>query len=304
MRKLIPALTAILLLGTRLSAQDWTVPDDRKGRLSTFAFDDETRKTGQKLYTANCKSCHGIPGEDNWLRLVPPPGDPASEKFQKNSDGEMFYKVVTGRGQMPSFRTVLSANEIWALISYLRSYNQGYVQQVMQLITSSAYPDAEIRIALAWNSADSTVDISATAVSEKSSVAVTDAEMQLMVQRRFGHLAVDEPRNTDSRGFVRFRMPAGLPGDTAGNVLVMARFTDEETFGSAGKDTILRAGMPSFNESLVAPRAMWNTARKAPVWIILTYLGGVLIAWGFIMLVLLKLRDIFIIGENSTLNNK
>jgi hypothetical protein len=128
--------------------------------------------------------------------------------------------------------------------------------------------------------------------------------MQLMVQRRFGHLALDEPRNTDSRGFVRFRLPADLPGDTAGNVLLMARFTDEETFGSAGKDTVIRAGMPVNAASLVAPRAMWNTARKAPVWIILTYLGGVFVAWGFIMLVLLKLRDIYIIGENSSVNKQ
>jgi hypothetical protein len=49
--------------------------------------------------------------------------------------------------------------------------------------------------------------------------------------------------------------------------------------------------------SLVAERAMWNSVRKAPVWIILTYGLGLLTAWGFVFYVLMKLRDILIIGE-------
>jgi hypothetical protein len=48
--------------------------------------------------------------------------------------------------------------------------------------------------------------------------------------------------------------------------------------------------------SLTAKRAMWNTVRKAPVWVILAYGLGVLAVWGFIMIVMLKLRDIFTVG--------
>jgi len=48
--------------------------------------------------------------------------------------------------------------------------------------------------------------------------------------------------------------------------------------------------------SLPAKRAMWNTVRKAPVWVILAYGLGVLAVWGFIMVVMLKLRDIFTVG--------
>lgn len=43
---------------------------------------------------------------------------------------------------------------------------------------------------------------------------------------------------------------------------------------------------------------MWNSVRKAPIWIILTYTCGVLGVWGFIFLVLFKLRDVFIIGHH------
>ena len=42
---------------------------------------------------------------------------------------------------------------------------------------------------------------------------------------------------------------------------------------------------------------MWNNIRKAPVWVILTYTIGVIAVWGFIFLILMKLRDIYTIGS-------
>jgi mono/diheme cytochrome c family protein len=109
-----------MLFPSFASGQDWVVPDDRKGRLSTFPFTDETRKEGERLYRINCQSCHGDPGKNNSIALVPPPGDPATEKIQKNTDGEIFHKVAVGRGQMPSFRSVLTTDEIWKVVSYLQ----------------------------------------------------------------------------------------------------------------------------------------------------------------------------------------
>jgi mono/diheme cytochrome c family protein len=297
MKSLLLSLLILQLLLPGVNGQDWVVPADKKGKLSTFPFDETTRKAGEKLYTINCMSCHGTPGKANYLKLVPPPGDPATEKIQKNTDGEIFFKVSQGRGQMPSFKSVLSTDEIWNIVSYLRSYNNSYKQQVMAVITSSAYPGAEIRITLAYNS-DSTIILHASAVKENSSVPVEGAPVKLFVHRTFGLLPIDEEKVTGKDGIAVFRVPDGLPGDTAGNLLVRARFTNEEVYGSVIKDTVLKAGIITIPVSLVAERAMWNNVRKAPVWIILTYGLGLLAAWGFIFFVLMKLRDIFIIGES------
>lgn len=283
-----------------LAGQEWIVPDDRKGRLSTFPFDDNSRKAGEKLYSINCISCHGTPGKATFLKLVPPPGDPATEKIQRNNDGEIFYKVTTGRGQMPSFKSVLTSAEIWNIISFLRSFNNSYKQEIMPVITSSAYPGAVIKILLSYKPADSSVVLKALAAKDNTVVPVTDAEVKLFVHRTFGLLPVDEPKITDKKGFAIFRIPYNLRGDTAGNVRVIARFTNEEIFGSVSKDTMLRAGEKTIPVSLIADRAMWNTVRKAPVWIILTYSLGLLAAWIFIFYVLMKLRDIFIVGKTVT----
>jgi mono/diheme cytochrome c family protein len=300
MKSFLFGLLILQLAIPELQGQEWIVPEDKKGKLSTFPFDDNTRKTGEKLYSINCISCHGTPGKANYLKLVPPPGDPATEKIQRNSDGEIFYKLTTGRGQMPSFRSVLSSAEMWNIISFLRSYNKSYTQQVMAVITSSAYPGAVIKMALSFNQEDSSVILKALAEKSNAIVPVTGAEVKLFAHRTFGLLLVDEAKTTDKEGVAVFRISGLLPGDTAGNIRVSARFSNEDIFGAVSIDTILQAGEKTFPISLVAKRAMWNNVRKAPVWIILTYGLGLLASWGFIIYVLMKLRDIFIIGETLT----
>jgi hypothetical protein len=280
-----------------LTAQEWMVPEEKKGKLSPFHFNEEARKTGERLYVLNCKSCHGIPGKANFINLVPPPGDPATEKIQHNSDGEIFYKVTTGRGPMPSFKNALSSTDIWNVISYLRTFNSKYTQSVMPEIKSAAYPGAIINISLALSSKRDSVFVKLAAISTKSSVPVKNAGLKLLIRRTFGMLSVDEEKATDPEGVASFKLPGGLPGDTAGNVYFSVRFTDEDKFGAITKDTILNAGIITIPESLVQNRAIWNNVRKAPVWVILSYGFGVLGVWGFIFYVLLKLRDIFIVGE-------
>lgn len=304
MRSYLLFLFLFSLLLADLRAQEWIVPDDRKGKLSTFQFDENTRKSGEKLYSINCISCHGTPGKANFLKLVPPPGDPATDKIQRNNDGELFFKATTGRGQMPSFKNVLSSDEIWNIISFLRSFNTSYKQQIMPVITSSAYPGAVIKLTLAFIPADSTVVLNASAAKENSVVPVTGAEIKLYVHRTFGMLLADEARITDKQGVAIFRIPENLPGDTSGNILVSARFTNEDLFGSVSKDTLLCAAEKIIPVSLVAERAMWNNVRMAPGWVIITYGLGLLSAWGFIFYVLMKLRDIYIIGKNVILNDQ
>ena len=297
-------LTGLFLMtfSSLIFCQEWVVPADRANRLSTFPFNDENRKSGEKIYTVNCMSCHGTPGKGNYIDLIPSPGDPATDKIQRNRDGEIFYKIFSGRGQMPSFRSVLTTNEIWNVVSYIRSFNSTYKQQIMPVITSSAYPGAEIILNIFYKPGDTLITLSALAVKEDQKVPVTDAGVRLFVERTFGTLQIDDEKITGKDGLAVFRIPDDLPGDTAGNVKLSARFADEEIFGSVAKDTVLQAALKITPVSLVAERAMWNNVRKAPVWVILTYTIGMLLVWGFILLVLLKLRDIYIIGK-VTLND-
>jgi mono/diheme cytochrome c family protein len=299
--KLFISILLLNLVTLSVLAQEWIVPADKKVKLSTFAFNDATRKTGDQLYSINCKSCHGTPGMGNFqATLKPQPPDPVTEKFQGNSDGELFFKVSTGRGPMPSFKNSLAFNDIWNIISFLRSFKKDYVQTIMAVIKSSAYPGAEIVISLFTGPSRNEITMKVKAVTEKSSVAVPGAGVKLFVNRTFGRMMLDEEKTTDKEGLAVFRVPAGLPADTSGYLHLSAAFVDEDIFGSAVKDTVLQAGVKITPVSLTKERSMWNVVRKAPFWILLTYTFGVLGVWGFIFLILLKLRDIFIIGKHLT----
>ena len=296
-RFMILSLFCLVMFAPELPGQEWLVPEITKTRFSPFLFTDSTRESGTKSYATYCVSCHGSPGKGNPANLVPVPPDPAKDKMQRNSDGELFFKISEGRQQMPSFNNVLSSNDIWNIISYIRSFNTSYSQQIMEKVTSQAYPGAEVLSKFSYQAKDSVVKIKINAIWDSVTLPVKEAALRLFVSRYFGSLPVDEEKMTDQNGEATFRISPDLPGDSAGNIHLIARFVNQEIFGNLSFDTLLFNGNKMKAESLVLRRAMWNKARLSPVWIIMAYTLGMFLVWGFILLVMLKLRDIFIIGE-------
>lgn len=281
-----------------LAAQTWDVPADQAARLSPFAFSDSTRKAGMEIYMTNCKSCHGDPGKNNVIQnLVPPPPDPASAKIQVNSDGALHFKISQGKIPMPAFKNILSATDVWKVISFIRSFNDQYVQKTEVKAVAAAVQN--VKINLAWNKDQHQVQTSITGTKDKINGPVANAEVKLFVKRYFGNLQVDEPRNTDAQGKVLFTFPTDLPGDSIGRVHLIVKLSDEATFGEVKVDSTLTIGVPTYRPPLNAQRAMWNTVRKAPIWILLSYTLGVLIAWGFIIYVFLQIRAIFKSGSKE-----
>jgi mono/diheme cytochrome c family protein len=115
-------LAAMLMMPARLIlGQDWPVPEDKSGVANPSPYNLENVKAGKDLYTRNCLSCHGDPGKNNPLALDPLPVDIATERMQSNSDGDLFYKISTGRGLMPPFSASISEDDRWKLINFISS---------------------------------------------------------------------------------------------------------------------------------------------------------------------------------------
>ncbi len=278
-------------------AQEWVVPAESIGRLSSFAFSDSTRKAGTVLFNTNCKSCHGDPGKNNAVKLVPPPPDPASAQMQKNSDGSLSYKISAGRGTMPSFKNALSASDIWYVVSYIRGFNEKYVQEIAKKPAPGSTFD-QVKMIIAWNKADKIVEVKLSAVKEKIRQPVAGAEVKLFAKRYFGNLPIDQSHATDNQGVARFNFPTDLPGDSLGLVLLQATPSDEAAFGEAKADTALAIGLPTYRPPLNEQRALWNVVQKTPIWLLLTYSLSVLAVWGLIAFVLMQLRAIYLAGSN------
>jgi mono/diheme cytochrome c family protein len=104
-----------------VSAQGpWIAPADAKAMKNPVKGVGNAKKTVE----TNCVSCHGASGKgDGPAAAALPPPKPAnwtSDVVQKQSDGEIFWKISNGRGAMPPWKH-LPENERWEIVNYIRT---------------------------------------------------------------------------------------------------------------------------------------------------------------------------------------
>jgi len=119
------AIAAFFLLSAFTIVQDkWEVPDKYKNMENEFAGEDEDG-IGEELYAKHCKSCHGKKGLGDGTKakeLETEMKDLTSADVQGQTDGELYYKSVIGRDEMPNFeKKIRDAEERWMVINYVRA---------------------------------------------------------------------------------------------------------------------------------------------------------------------------------------
>ena len=94
-----------------------------KEKKNPLPADAKTIEQGRKVAQINCVTCHGAKGKGDGAAAValnPKPADWTSKTVQDDSDGELFWKITTGRGAMPAWRH-LPESDRWALVRYIRT---------------------------------------------------------------------------------------------------------------------------------------------------------------------------------------
>jgi len=129
---LVPAF-AIFLISTGMVLkkntvqEPWNVPTKyKKMENPTDPQDKEGLMIGKQLYTKHCKSCHGKVGLGDGPKaaeLDTPSGDFSIDKFQSQSDGELYYKTIFGRDDMPSYdKKIPDEEDRWLVVNYMRTF--------------------------------------------------------------------------------------------------------------------------------------------------------------------------------------
>ncbi|WP_299769105.1 cytochrome c [uncultured Tateyamaria sp.] len=105
---------------------------------------------GQTLYQAQCAACHGanLEGQPNWRSpnddgvLPAPPHDETGHTWHHDNQLLFEYTKLGGRGAlatrdvtdfnsgMPAFEGVISDDEIWNILAYIRSTWPERVQEI------------------------------------------------------------------------------------------------------------------------------------------------------------------------------
>src|SRR5579859_1103300 len=90
---------------------------------------------GRDAYTGSCAECHGSNGDGKGVfgtATYPPATDLTSHDVTEKSDAELFWITKNGLSftAMPGFGDQYSDQQIWSIVSYLRSLQGGQAAAV------------------------------------------------------------------------------------------------------------------------------------------------------------------------------
>jgi mono/diheme cytochrome c family protein len=118
---------AIFMSSARIKTQqksEWVAPSLADTIKNPLAGKADAIAAGKKIYGTYCAVCHGDKGKGDGIAaagLNPKPANHASEKFQKQTDGAIYWKLTTGRPPMASYSNTLTVTQRWQVIDFIRT---------------------------------------------------------------------------------------------------------------------------------------------------------------------------------------
>jgi cytochrome c1 len=91
-------------------------------------FNQATVQQGREGYGHYCMMCHGLKGDGNGTvgqSFYPLPTDLGSARVQGQSDGRFIHTLTFGLGRHPSLGFMLTQEDRWTIIYYIRSLKKG-----------------------------------------------------------------------------------------------------------------------------------------------------------------------------------
>jgi hypothetical protein len=129
--------------------------------------------------------------------------------------------------------------------------------------------------------------------------AIADVEMQIGVKRLDGNLSVNETPifTTDSSGAATTEFKRdSLPGDTKGNLVLVASIIDNELYGNLTAEIAVPWGSKFTHISNFDHRSLFARRGYSPLWLELLAYSIVVVVWGIIIFLVLQIRKIKQLG--------
>ena len=105
--------------------EGWEAPDEAKKIVNPYVGNKIAAQKGSMLYQRLCWTCHGKTGLGDGpagKNLNPKPKNFNLESVQKQSDGELFWKISNGKGMMLPYKHSLSEEQLWQLVNFIRTF--------------------------------------------------------------------------------------------------------------------------------------------------------------------------------------
>jgi mono/diheme cytochrome c family protein len=112
---------------TTITQDKWVVPD-KYVNMKNPTDPSVDLNIGKALYSKHCQSCHGKEGYGDGPKAKEQEGDLgdfSSAEYQKQTDGELFYKTSFGKDDMPEYTKKMPDDEDrWLIVNYMRTLKE------------------------------------------------------------------------------------------------------------------------------------------------------------------------------------
>jgi mono/diheme cytochrome c family protein len=103
--------------------------DDASSLTNPVASSPASLQRASELARVNCSACHGANGHGDgpvagYFSPVHPV-DFSSDRVHSRTDGQLFWIVANGIGNMPAFRALLSEQDLWTVVLFIRQSGGG-----------------------------------------------------------------------------------------------------------------------------------------------------------------------------------
>ncbi len=133
-------------------------------------------------------------------------------------------------------------------------------------------------------------------------VPIKGVEMKIGIRRLGADLGVSETQSytTDSTGSVTadFKRDS-LPGDTRGNLVLVARTEDNDTYGNVSMEKTVPWGAPLKYVSAFDKRTLFARRGRSPIWLELIAYGIIIVVWSVLIYLLFQIRKLVKLGGKA-----
>ncbi len=131
-----------------------------------------------------------------------------------------------------------------------------------------------------------TVQVKLIDLSTGTETPVPEIALGIFVKRSFNPLKVGEG-TTDENGEAIIEISNKLPGDAKGNITLLAKLDENESYGNLEASVEQKWGIPVSDKMSELPRALWST--HPPLWMLITFIILVGTVWGHYIVIIYEL---------------
>lgn len=120
-------LSGLFLLNANIISETpspWVAPASAKTMNNPLKANKTILDAAAKIFKTQCVTCHGEKGMGDGPAapyLGTKVANLDSKKVQSQTDGEIFWKLSEGKSPMPSFKTLLSDEDRWKMVIFVKT---------------------------------------------------------------------------------------------------------------------------------------------------------------------------------------